>query len=80
MEIVKIFLLVVGILALSVFGLALQIIFKKEHRFPEIHIGRNPNMKKMGIGCATSLDKAERNMAAKKIEYGSLTLSNDKKV
>ncbi len=79
MEIVKIFLLVVGILALAVFGLALQIIFKKQHRFPEIHIGKNPEMRKRGIACATSFDKAERAKEHKHIKYESIRISENKK-
>lgn len=56
----KVFLIVVVLVGLAVLGLSVQVIFKKSHKFPDFHIGRNKNMKKLGIGCATSFDKQEQ--------------------
>ncbi len=53
----KVFLLAIVIVAIAVVGLAISIIVKKNGKFPELHIGRNKDLKKRGITCATSQDK-----------------------
>ncbi len=60
MEFLKLIVIVIVLLALAVFGLAIQIIFKKSHKFPNIHISRNKKMKENGITCAQSWDKSEQ--------------------
>ena len=40
------------LMALCMAGLAIRILLKKDGRFPETHVGRNKNMKKLGITCA----------------------------
>lgn len=77
METLKLVLVVAGLVGLAVFGLALQIIFKKSHKFPEMHIGRNPEMKKKGISCATSFDKEEQAKARQKLSIDTLRLSDN---
>ncbi len=56
----KVFLLAIVIVAIAVVGLAISIIVKKNGKFPELHIGRNKNLKKRGISCVTSQDKEAR--------------------
>ncbi len=56
----KVFLLAIVIVAIAVVGLAISIIVKKNGKFPELHIGRNKELKKRGISCATSQDKQAR--------------------
>ncbi|HKM94140.1 MAG TPA: hypothetical protein VJY41_10845 [Prolixibacteraceae bacterium] len=53
-------LIVVGLVGLAFFGLAIQIIFRKTHKFPNMHIGGNKNMLERGITCAQSWDKNEQ--------------------
>ena len=60
MEFLKLIIIVIVLLGLAVFGLAIQIIFKKSHKFPNIHISRNKKMKENGITCAQSWDKSEQ--------------------
>lgn len=55
-----IFLIVVVLLAIALAGLAITILVKKGGKFPEIHIGRNKAMKKLGIHCANTTDRLER--------------------
>jgi hypothetical protein len=52
MQFFQLFLIVSGLVALCVLGLALRILFVKGGRFPETHIENNPGMKKLGIRCA----------------------------
>ncbi len=56
----KVFLLSIILVALAIAGLAISIIVKKNRKFPELHIGRNKDLKKRGITCATSQDKLAR--------------------
>ncbi|MCL1973589.1 MAG: hypothetical protein FWG54_02070 [Bacteroidetes bacterium] len=42
----------VFLLALCVLAMAISILLKKGGKFPETEIGRNPQMRKMGIRCA----------------------------
>lgn len=46
----QVFLVVAVLIAIAFVGLAIGILIKG--RFPDTHVGHNPNMKKMGITCA----------------------------
>lgn len=69
-------LFVVVLMALVVFGLAIQVIFKKNHEFPNTHIGGNKHLKEQGVTCATTWDKIEQKNAKDKLKFKKLTLSN----
>lgn len=53
-------LLALLIIAISFVLLAITIIIKKNGRFPNTHVGGNKHLRKQGIGCAQSQDKAAR--------------------
>jgi hypothetical protein len=61
---VKTFLLVLGLVAISLLLLAIQILFKKNGSFPKTHIEDNEYLKKQGITCA-SHDEYECNKGTK---------------
>ena len=44
--------LTIIIVGLCVFGLSINIIFKKDGKFPETEVGHNKEMRKRGIICA----------------------------
>ncbi len=68
--VLKVVLISIVLLAVAFVGLAISILIKKNGRFPEIHIGRSKELKKRGISCATSQDKAEQNkMKIKTLQY-----------
>lgn len=69
-------LIVIALIGIGVLGLAVQIIFKKDHKFPEINVGGNKNMKKRGITCAQSWDKMEQRKV-RPLKYEKLRLDND---
>lgn len=48
------------IVAASVALLAIKILFKKNGRFPNTHIGHSAAMRKRGINCVQSMDRMER--------------------
>lgn len=49
---IQILILSVVIVALAFVGLAFNIIFKKNGKFPETGVGHNPEMRKRGLSCA----------------------------
>ncbi len=68
--VLKVVLISIVLLAVAFVGLAISILIKKNGRFPEIHIGRSKELKKRGISCATSQDKAEQaKVKIKTIQY-----------
>ena len=52
--------LVAGLLAIAFIGFAITILIKKRGKFPELHIGRNKNMKQKGIHCTRTTDRLDR--------------------
>ncbi len=52
----KTFLTVTLFLLAAVVLLSVSILLKKNGRFPNIHVGKNPAMRKSGIGCVESQD------------------------
>ena len=53
----KIFLAALILIALCVFGLCFNIIFRKDGKFPETEIEHNREMRKRGIQCAKMEEK-----------------------
>ena len=53
----KTFLTVTLLLLVAVALLSVSILIKKNGRFPNIHVGSNPAMRKRKIGCVEAQDK-----------------------
>ena len=53
----KMFLTVAILLLAAVALLSVNILLKKNGKFPNIHVGSNPAMRKRGIGCVESQDR-----------------------
>ena len=53
----KTFLTVTILLLIAVILLSVSILIKKNGKFPNIHVGSNPAMRKRKIGCVESQDK-----------------------
>jgi hypothetical protein len=58
----KVILISILLISLAFIGLGVSIFFRKGGRFPEIEIGRNKNMRKLGIYCV----KCEENKIFRK--------------
>lgn len=71
---ITILLITIILLAIGFAGFAITILIKKNGEFPELHIGKNKDLKKRGIGCATSQDKIEQTKAKKSHQFKQLTL------
>ena len=52
----KLLLLSVALILVAVVGLGIRMLLVKGSKFPETHISRNKNMRKMGISCAQNID------------------------
>lgn len=55
-----VFILVIILLGLSLIGLGITILLKKNGKFPNTHIGKSKAMKDRGIHCANTTDRLER--------------------
>ena len=76
MNVLNVILVVVALLGLAVFGMSIKILFGKkgDKKFPELHIGKNKNMKSQGITCAQTYDKIEQKKG-REIKIKQLNLS-----
>jgi len=57
---IRLLLVVIGLLLAGVALLSVGIWLKKDGKFPNIHIGHNPEMRKRGIGCVEEQDARAR--------------------
>ena len=55
-----IFIIVAILLGLALVGLGINILFRKNGKFPETHIGKNKAMKDRGIHCANTTDNRNK--------------------
>ena len=76
MEIIKIILLAVALVAIAMLGMAVRILLKKNGEFPDTHIGSNKHMKKEGIYCAQTYDKIEQAKAKKELRFKNIKLAS----
>ncbi len=74
METLKVVLLAVVLVGLVMLGLATQILFKKDGKFPNTHIGGNKHLKARGVTCAQTDDKMEQAKAKRELRFKELTL------
>jgi hypothetical protein len=44
------------LISISLAGLAIRMLIEKSGKFPDTHVGHNKEMKKLGIGCARTID------------------------
>lgn len=56
----KVLILSVVLMAVVALLMSVRILFRKNGKFPNIHIGGNKEMAKRGITCATSQDREAR--------------------
>jgi hypothetical protein len=69
-----ILLLTLLLLAFAAFLLCFNIIFRKNGKFPETHIGKNKEMAKRGISCAAKDDFLHTKKSVKKTTTSFLVL------
>jgi hypothetical protein len=73
MELLKVFLLSLGILSIAMVGLGLTMLFKKGGKFPNTHVSGNKYLKRNGVYCSQTQDRLEQLNSKKKIAFKSVT-------
>lgn len=79
MELLTVFLLALGLLGLSMAGMAITILVKKGGKFPNTHISGNKHLKKNGIYCSQTQDKLEQRNAYKNLNFDNVKFVVDDK-
>ncbi|MDP2889508.1 MAG: hypothetical protein Q8P34_11195 [Bacteroidota bacterium] len=74
MDVLKLIILVIALMAFVVAALATNILLKKGGEFPNTHIGGNKYLKSKGISCAQTEDKIEQAKARKKLRFKQIFL------
>ena len=78
MELLKVFLLTLGVLSIAMFGLALTMLVKKGGKFPNTHVSGNKYLKRNGVYCSQTQDRLEQLNAKKKVTFKNVTFVPDK--
>ena len=79
MEILKVILLTIGLMALAMAGMAITILVKKGGKFPNTHISGNKYLKRNGIYCSQTQDRLAQASVYKKVKYENLSFNPDMK-
>lgn len=79
MDVIKIILLSIALVAIAIFGLAIRILLIKGGKFPNTHVSGNKYLKKQGVYCSQTQDKLAQRDARKKVEFEHLTFIPDNK-
>lgn len=77
MAVLKIILFAVVIMVIVILSLAIQILFRKNGKFPNMHIGANQYMKDHGVTCVQTYDRMEQAKVHKELRFKELSLKNE---
>ncbi len=77
MEILKVILLAVALVAIGIFGMAVRIVFVKGGKFVNTHVGGNKYLKRQNVHCAQTQDKIEQRNAWRKVKYKKISVAQD---
>ena len=78
MELLKVILLAVGLMAVAMAGMAITILLKKGGKFPNTHVSGNRYLKRNGIYCSQTQDKIEQAKGRKQNQFKNLTFAPGK--
>ena len=57
---IKLFLVILALLLPAVLLMGFRVFFTRKGKFPHTHVEGNPGLRKKGIGCIKSQDRAEQ--------------------
>lgn len=77
MELLKVFLLTLGILSIAMLGMAITMLVKKGGKFPNTHVSGNKYLKSKGVYCSQTQDRLEQLSSKKKVSLKNLTFVPD---
>ncbi len=69
MEIFKVVLLAIALLALAMVGMAITILIKKGGKFPNSHVSGNKHLRDQGVYCSQTQDRIAQASVYKKVDY-----------
>ena len=67
----KVFLLTLAVVALCVFGMCFNVIFRKDGEFPEYEVSKNKDMRRLGIRCVHEEEALSKGKGKKVPEHCS---------
>jgi len=62
---IELFFLVFGLMVIAVIAMGFNVFFRKNKKFPETSVGKNKDMRKLGLSCARSEEIKCRSEVAK---------------
>ncbi len=77
MEVLRVILLAVALVAVGILGMAIRILLKKGGKFSSEHIGGSKLAKREGIFCATTQDKIAQAEVKKKMKFRNISLAKN---
>jgi len=77
MELVKVILLAAGVFGIGMLGMAINILLKKDGKFPNTHVSGNKYLKRNGVYCAQTQDKIEQKKAWSKVNFKKVTFTQN---
>ncbi len=80
MEILKVILIAIGLLALAMAGMAITILVKRGGKFPNTHVSGNKFLKSQGVFCSQTQDRLEQRKAWKEVDYNNLVFIPENKM
>ena len=72
MEVLKIILLAVGLMAFAIVAMAITILIKKGGKFPNTHVSGNRYLKRNRVFCAQTQDKLDQRKGRKQNQFKNL--------
>jgi len=51
---IELFFLVFGLMVIAIIAMGFNVFFRKNKKFPETSVGKNKDMRKLGLSCARS--------------------------
>jgi len=79
MEILKVILLAIALVAIAMAGMAITILVKKGGKFPNTHVSGNKYLKQKGVYCSQTQDRLAQASAYKKVKYDHVMFVPDSK-
>jgi len=79
MDILKVILLAVVLVAFAILAMAVTILLKKGGKFPNTHVSGNRYLKRQGVYCSQTQDRLAQREAWKNIKYDKVKFMPDMK-
>ena len=79
MEILKVILLAIALVAVGILGMAITILVKKGGKFPNTHVSGNKYLKRQKISCAQTQDKIAQRDAWREVNFKNVSFTSNMK-